>query len=176
MTPKKYYQNIVGIILGLLVLGGGGYWYALTVLSDTSQKLATQMGMASSADDRIANLQNTKNLYDKEIAPILTQLNDALPSTPDQTQILTQLQKMAQTTGVSLSTVTFIKTTTNGSSIGGVVALPMSFQVTGSYAQLQNFLAEAENLSRLTTVDSLTVSRSGQTIIYAINLSAYSKP
>jgi Tfp pilus assembly protein PilO len=182
MTPKKYNQIIAAITLSLILIGGAGYWFALNVLGDASEKLAAQMGVASSADTRITNLVNTQNAYDKEIAPILTKIDEALPSTPDQTQILEQVQKVAKTTGVSLSgitlssTATSAATTSTAAKAGGVVPLPLSFQVSGSYAQLQSFLASVENLSRLTTVDSLTVSRSGQTITYAINLSAYSKP
>jgi Tfp pilus assembly protein PilO len=177
MTPKKYNQIIAAITLSLVLAGGVGYWFALNILGDASEKLATQMGIESSADARIVNLANTQIAYDKEIAPMLAQINEALPNTPNQTQILEQVQKIAKTTGVSLSGITLNSTgVSTAGKVGGVIPLPLSFQVSGSYDQLQNFLASVENLSRLTTVDSLTVGRSGQTITYAINLSAYSKP
>ena len=178
MTPKKYYQIIVGITLSLVVVGGVGYWYAVNMLMAASQNLATQMGIESSADLLITNLQATKLLYDREISPILPQINNALPTGSNQTQILAQLQQVAKSSGAALSAVSFPPgvSTAGGASGGGIVALPISFQVSGSFSQLQNFLAGVENLSRLTTVNSLTVSRSGQTITYAITINAYSKP
>ncbi len=174
MTPKKYYQIIVGIMIGLAVVGAGGYWYALNALNDASADLATQKSLSDSADTRVANLKNTQNRYQKLVEPLLPQINEALPNTSNQTEILSQLQTAAKTSSVSLSSVTFQGSA--GKPVAGVIPLSMSFQVTGNFTHVQAFLADVENLSRITTVDSLTATASGKTITYAINLTAYSKP
>lgn len=178
MTPKKYFRIIITISVCLVMIGGGGYWYGLTRLSEASSTLAAQNTMSQTADNRIANLKNTELHYHKEIEPILGQINEALPAAPNQTKILAQLQVAAKTTGAVLSAVSFEDSqgVSTKPVAAGVTALPMSFQVVGSYAQAQAFLAEIENLSRLTTVDSLTASNTNGTITYAIHLTAYSKP
>jgi Tfp pilus assembly protein PilO len=61
---------------------------------------------------------------------------------------------------------------------GSVLALPISFQVQGSFAQLQLFLTKVENLSRYTNVTTLSISRPEKTqpIVYAMTLNVYVKP
>jgi Tfp pilus assembly protein PilO len=61
---------------------------------------------------------------------------------------------------------------------GNVLALPISFQLSGSYAQLQLFTSRVENLNRFTNITNLAISRpdKNKPIVYSVSLNAYIKP
>jgi len=61
---------------------------------------------------------------------------------------------------------------------GTVLAMPISFQLSGNYDQLQQFTAKVESLNRFTNVTNLAISRPDKTkpIVYSIALNAYIKP
>jgi Tfp pilus assembly protein PilO len=168
MTPKKYYYIILSIIGGLAVVGAGGYTYALSLVNQSSQKLATQLGKAAVADEQIDNLKLTKLTFTKKIMPILSEIEAAMPKTKNQTDLLAQLQDAAQQSGIDISSVSFApvqdklpSNTTQTTAANGMLIMPVNFSVQGSFAQLQAFLARVENLSRVTAVTNLTVTRSG---------------
>jgi Tfp pilus assembly protein PilO len=60
---------------------------------------------------------------------------------------------------------------------GDVLALPISFQITGAYAQLQAFTQKVENLNRFTNITTLGVARNNSgPVSYTLSLNAYIKP
>jgi Tfp pilus assembly protein PilO len=78
---------------------------------------------------------------------------------------------MPSPVGVPTSTSQTVKS-------GQVLALPISFQLAGTYEQLQTFLKKVERLNRFTNVTNLGISRPDKTkpIVYSISLNAYIKP
>jgi Tfp pilus assembly protein PilO len=184
MSPKRYFFILLGIMGGIIALAGGGYYYALITVKATSLKLAAQQGEQNAADDELQYLSRLKVQYTHDIEPILPVLEQALPRTKNQTEILTQLQTISQESGLHIAGATFASAqglptaTSQTVQSGKVLALPITFQVSGSYAQLQNFLTKVETLSRFTNVTTLSISRPDKTkpIIYAMTVNAYVKP
>ena len=184
MTPKRFFFILLGI--GVLVLGaaGTGYYFALTFVQSTSTRLAAQMAEQTAADDKLSYLAKLKAQYTRDIVPILPLIEQALPRTKNQTEVLAQLQTIAGESGLVISQVTFASptglptATSQTIPSGGVLALPISFQVSGSFAQLQNFLTKVETLSRFTNVTTLSVTRpdKAKPIIYSMSVNAYVKP
>lgn len=184
MKPKQFFFVLIGIIAALVAAGGAGYYYALTILQSTKQSLATQQEAQTAADNQLEALNRVLSQYQREVVPILPLMDEALPHTKNQTEILAQLQRIASDSGLSLGSVTFTSgnglpsSTSQTVASGGVLALPVNFQVTGSYAQLQAFLTRVETLSRLTNVVNLAVTRGDKTkpLVYSMNINAYMKP
>ena len=184
MKPKQFFYVLIGIIGALVVVSGVGYYYALNMLESTKQSLATQQEAQAAADDQLEALNRVLNQYQKDVVPILPLMDEALPHTKNQTEILAQLQRIAADTGLNLGSVTFTSgnglpsATSQTVASGGVLALPINFQVTGTYTQLQAFLTRVETLSRLTNVVNLAVTRGDKTkpLTYSMNVNAYMKP
>ena len=183
MTPKQFFYGILGTIVVAVALSGYGYFYALKRLETAKTTLATSLGEQSAEQDQIDSLTRLKVQYTKEVVPELPLMDAALPRTKDQTALLVQLNSIAASCGLSLGGVSFSSpaglptTTSQTTSLGSVLALPASFDVSGTFTQLQTFLTDLENLNRFTNVTSLNVSRPDKTkpINYSITLNAYVK-
>jgi Tfp pilus assembly protein PilO len=184
MKPKQFFYVLLGLIAATVGAAGTGYYFALTNVQATSLVLATKQGEQIAAENQLQSLNRVKNQYNRDILPILPQLENALPRGKNQTEILSQLQQVATETGLTIGTITFPSPAGLPNDIsqtvkdGQLLALPISFSVQGSFTQLQTFLTRIENLSRFTNVTSLAVTRPDKTkpIIYSMNVNAYVKP
>ena len=116
--------------------------------------------------------------------PILPLLDEALPREKKQTEILAQLQNIASQVGLQITSVNMPSPLGLPTSVsqtirsGSVLALPISFQLSGSYDQLQQFTSRVENLNRFTNITNLAISRpdKAKPIVYSLALNAYIKP
>ncbi|HEX3082293.1 MAG TPA: type 4a pilus biogenesis protein PilO [Candidatus Saccharimonadia bacterium] len=184
MKPKQFFLVLLGVIAALLVATGGGYYWALQQMKQRTTVLATDLVAQSAADSEYAYLGKLKREYDRNIVPILPMLDEDLPRDKKQTEILAQLQTLAAQAGLQIGAInmpspaglpTGISQTIKA---GNVLALPISFQLSGSYDQLQNFTAKVEGLNRFTNITNLAISHSDKSkpIVYTIALNAYIKP
>lgn len=184
MNPKRFFYVLLGILGVTLAAGGAGYSYALTRLNTQSTELSTKLAAAADISDQIDRLVKLKHQYDRDIVPILPLIDVALPRDKKQTEILAQLQNIASQVGLSISSVSMPSPlgvpslTSQTVKTGAVLALPISFQLSGTYTQLQTFLQRIENLNRFTNVTNLAISRpdKNRPITYSISLNAYIKP
>jgi Tfp pilus assembly protein PilO len=184
LKPKQFFMILLGIFGVTVLLAGTGYYYGLKKLHSDSALLASGLVAQTQADTQIESLSVLKHQYDREIVPILPLLDEALPREKKQTEILTQLQSIASQVGLSIASVNMpspvgLPTSVSQTIVAGtVLALPISFQLSGSYDQLQEFTARIENLNRFTNITNLAISRPDKTkpIVYSIALNAYIKP
>lgn len=184
MSPKKFFFIMLGVLGALVLAGGGGYYVALTNIKTTSTNLSQALADQTAAADTLDKLTKLQFQYNHEIVPIIPLIDAALPRTKNQTAILAQLQNIAGAAGLNLTAVTFpspVGLPTNTSqtvAAGAALALPVSFQLQGSFQQLQTFLTSVENLNRFTNVTTLAVTRSDKSkpITYSMTLNAYVKP
>lgn len=184
MKPKQFFYVILGSIAVTLLLAGGGYYLALRHLQAQSAALGGRLVDQSQAEEDIDKLTRLKRQYDREIVPILPLMEAALPRDKKQTEILAQLQTIAGQAGLQITSVsmpsplglpTGVSQTIKA---GSVLALPISFQLSGSYAQLQTFTARVERLNRYTNITNLAITRPDKSkpIVYSVSLNAYIKP
>lgn len=182
MTPKKYFFTLLGTIVLLIAAGGYGYYYAVTRINVSKAALAVTLTDQETAQQQLDNMAKLKTQYSRDILPILPRINDALPRTKNQTEILAQLQSISSASGLSLTNVSLPSAvglpgdTSQTVQAGSVLALPISFQLHGTYGQLQAFLTRVENLSRFTNVTSLAISHAENTVTYSMTVNAYIKP
>lgn len=184
MKPKQFFFGLLGGLAVLVLAGGAGYYFALTQLKSSSGNLGAQLANQQAEDDQITELQTEQGQYNREIVPILPLLDEALPRDKKQTEILAQLQNIATGAGLQITTVslpapaglpnaTSQTTPDKGSS---VLALPISFQISGQYAQLQTFTQKVENLNRFTNITNLVISTQAGGVTYAMQVNAYIMP
>lgn len=184
MKPKQFFLVLLGIFGVVLLAGGGGYYFALQHLHTKSDALATGLAAQAQTDTQIQSLTLLKRQYDRDILPILPLLDQALPREKKQTEILTQLQTLASQSGLQITSINMPSPSGLPTSVsqtiksGTVLALPISFQLSGSYEQLQTFTMRVENLNRFTNITNLSISRPDKSkpIVYSIALNAYIKP
>jgi Tfp pilus assembly protein PilO len=184
MKPKQFFMVLLGIFAAIVLVGAGGYYLALQKLNADSAALGAQLAAQSAADEQIETLDRLKRQYDRDIVPILPLLEEALPRDKKQTEILTQLQSLATDAGLEITSISMPSPVGLPTSVsqtikaGAVLALPISFQLSGSYDQLQRFTARVESLNRFTNITNLAISRpdKNKPIVYSIALNAYIKP
>jgi len=176
---------ILGLALTVLLgLAGTGYYYGVRYLTTGTATLRTDLTEDAQAQADLDAITKAKSHYTKQIAPVVPLINAALPQTKEQTTILAQIERLAVGNGLVLSGVTMPgpvglpSATSQTAAVGTALALPINFQVSGTYGQLQAFLSQLETLNRSTNVTTLTVSRPDPTkpIIYSVTLNAYVKP
>ncbi len=184
MKPKQFFFGLLGALALTLILAGGGYYFALQQLKTESAQLSVQLAEQKSVGTSIEELGRLQRQYDKDIVPILPLIDAALPRNKKQTEILAQLQTLARTSGLQITSVNMPSPVGVPSEIsqtvktGQVLALPISFQLSGTYAQLQTFTSKVENLNRYSTITNLAISRPDKSkpVVYAISLNAYILP
>jgi Tfp pilus assembly protein PilO len=184
MKPKQFFFILLGVVGVTLLAAGFGYYMGLTQLKSQSTELATGLASQADADTQIEKLGQLKREYDREIVPILPLLDEALPRDKKQTEILAQLQNIASNVGLQIASISMPSPLGLPTSVsqtvkaGTLLALPISFQLSGSYDQLQQFTQQVEDLNRFTNITDLAISRPDKSkpIVYSIALNAYIKP
>lgn len=184
MNPKQFFYILIGVLGVTLSAGGAGYYFAVQALNEHSTELAVKLASAANTSEEIDRLNRLKLQYSREIEPILSAMDTALPREKKQTEILAQLQNLAGEQGLVITSVNMpsplgVPTAVSQTvKTGEVLALPINFQLAGTYNQLQSFLQRVEKLNRFTNVTNLAVSRpdKNKPIVYSISLNAYIKP
>lgn len=180
MNPQKFFHVLAGI-LAVIVLGGGtGYYFASSMLNDNTVTLSQRLADKDLADEKLSKYQDLRKQYNK-LAPVLDQLDQALPTDKRQSELSLQLQNIASASGMRIDSITFATSTTPGptsqtTKVGDVLALPVTFQLHGTYNQLQSFLQKQERLNRYTSMTALDISGGGSALNFGIQLNAFLKP
>lgn len=184
MKPKQFFFVLLGLVVLIVAAGGYGYYYALTQLHAQTGQLAEKMAEEKAAEDQLTALDRLNHQYNLQIKPNLALIEDFLPRQKLQSEILAQIERVAVTTGVQqpfqsvsmpapVGLPSAVSQTTRD---GAALALPINFKAQGTYAQLQQFTQELENLNRYTNVTTLQIDSSAGKISYTFNLNAYIKP
>jgi Tfp pilus assembly protein PilO len=184
MKAKQFFFVTLGVLCALVAGGGTGYFYASGLVKARTDTLRHRLASQTVADDEISSLANMKKTYEK-LQPLIPSIEAALPRSKQQSEIALQLRSLAGSSGLSLPSINFTASagpaptsqTVKGPS--GVLALPISFQLTGTYSQLQSFLRSLENLNRYTGVTSLSISRKDEklkTLSFSLTINVYIKP
>jgi Tfp pilus assembly protein PilO len=180
MKPQKFFFILLSLLIVLIGAGGTGYYFAVKYLGTAQSKLEQQYVAQNDAEMQIEEITKLRAQYTRDVVPLQQKIDAALPHTKNQTEILAQLQRLATDAGLQISSFPNSANPTATSQAvksGLVLALPVSFQTTGSYAQLEIFLSKLESLNRYTSITNLAVSKiDSKKISFSINMNAYFKP
>ena len=183
MSPKRFFYILCGIVACLVLVGGGGYYFASKMLHERTSALSKKMAEDQAAEQKLSQLGDLQKQY-KRLGPILPAIEEALPANKEQSKIALQLRNIAAQSGMNFAGVTFPASTAPGPTsqtvpVGAVLAIPVTFQLQGSYDQLQSFLKQQENLSRYTSVTSLAITadpKNPNKLSFDVSLNVYMKP
>lgn len=181
LKTKQLFYVLCGTSVVLLSVLGGGYYFETNRIKAETLQLSRKMADATAAGEELDQLSQLKQQF-QALQPALAKLNVALPSQKNQSVVVLQIQQLAANAGMQLPSASFqasngLPTATSQTiKSGAVLALPISFQLTGTYAQLQKFLQQAEQLGRYNDVSSLSITRgSGSNLVFSIALNVYVK-
>ena len=182
MKPKILYY----VLTGALVVGGAagifGYYLASTELAERSKAVKAELTSSALSDEQIDPL-NTRRIQFKELSPLRAKLERALPREKKQSEVALQIQQLAAGSGMTVSNLSFLNSNGVPSSTSQAVkvkdyfAMPITFQLSGSYPQLQSFLQRLEVLERYTSVTSLAIDAGNtRSLTFTVNLNTFFKP
>lgn len=180
MTPKRYFYLLCGILTLLIIGGGGGYYLLSKSPASGTTELSQRLGDQQLAEQQLADLQDLKKQY-QHLQPLIPVIDNALPQDKNQTALAIQLRDLAQNSQMSFSGLNFAASTQPGPTsqtvpAGSVLAIPVNFQLKGTYPQLQQFLQNQERLNRYTSVTSLAITSGDGNLTFSVSLNAFVKP
>jgi Tfp pilus assembly protein PilO len=180
MTPKRFFFVLGGLLALIIIAGGAAYYFASISLTTGTATLSQRLADEQLTTQRLADLNDLQSQY-QHLAPLIPVVNEALPNQKNQSDVANQLHGIAANCNMALDSLNFSPSTLPGPTsqtvaAGGVLAIPITFQLHGTYSQLQQFLQQQENLSRYTSVTSLSITGTGNSLSFSIALSAYMKP
>lgn len=181
MTAKRLFYVLSALLVAIIVAGGYGYYRVSQELHQDTLTLSQRLADEELTNKKLDALIDLKQQY-RQLETTLPKVNDALPTEKQQSKLALQLREAAAASGMTLDTLTFSPSTIPGPTsqtvkVGDILAIPVTFQLTGTYEQLQRFLQTQENLSRYTNVTSLNISSgSGKNLTFDVTLNAFMKP
>lgn len=184
LNPQRYFYVLIALLVLVLAGGGYGYYWVTTQLNQKTAQLQERKQEVTLADTKQNDLEALKRSY-ADVQPVLNSLDGALPQTKRESELGLALQSIARQSGMTISTITFPPTgatlpgpTSQTVKQGDVLAIAVTFELSGTYPQLQTFLQKQERLARFTNVVALTISRSDPRggLKFNISLLAYIKP
>lgn len=181
MKPKRFFYLLCAVCAVLVAGLGVGYYYEVQHIKAATISLSKKSADATIAGERLDQLNDLHKQF-QQLQSVLTKLNVALPSTKNQSVLILQIQQLAANAGMTLPSASFTSSaglpnaTSQTIKSGDVLALPISFQLNGTYGQLQTFLQQLEQLGRYSNVTSLSISKAGSSLAFSIVLTVYVKP
>lgn len=158
-------KNITAILI-LIVAGVAVPFFILPLWDEVSivrgQKAALDEAIENT--EKFVSLRNTLTARLEEFTPTQqARVNALLPTTLDEVQIMLDLQQLALRNGMSLSSITPSEDIESGGggALYGTLAIEMS--LSGTYAELENFLMELSESLMLFEVTSLGFGRPDET-------------
>ena len=180
MNAKRLFYVLCGMLAILIVGGGFAYYMASKNLHASIAEVSKRQADADVAEERVAKLSDLEKQYQR-LAPVINQMNTALPRDKAQSDLSLQLQTMANKSNMKITSLQFTPSaqpgpTSQTTKVGDVLAIPVTFQLKGTYNQLQTFLKQLEQLNRYTNITSLSITKADDSILYSVQLNAYLKP
>ncbi|TAK89201.1 hypothetical protein EPO04_03840 [Patescibacteria group bacterium] len=181
MSAKKLFYALCGLLVVIIAAGAYGYYYVSQELYRDTATLSQRLADEQIVDKKLDTLTQLQQQY-RQLEPTITKVYDALPVEKQQSRLALQLREIAGVSGMTLDSLTFSPSTVPGPTsqtvkVGDILAVPVTFQLIGTYDQLQRFLQLQENLGRYTNVTSLNISSgTSKSLTFDVTLNAFLKP
>ncbi len=101
---------------------------------------------------------------------------DALPSSYDFPELVTMLQSLLLSQGVTVNSISGTDQSGNTSSSSGVTPMPFQLSVSGSYTQIQNLMNAFESSIRPIDIQQIHLSGSQSSLTLVISAQTYYQP
>ena len=175
---------LVMVLICVVVLGIGAYIsYQVVGKLISGQKLASKQGQAASILS--SNLQTAPVLVQnyQNLSPAVRQeITDALPTTPNVTGLIATLEHIAGVSGVQLQAFSPLAATsatgasTTMTSLTGALPVTGSLTVSGSYANIVQFISNMQLSARPMQLSVLQLQGSSSAMTLTVSLTTYYQP
>lgn len=187
---NKQYGMLGLTFITLTVFGVFAINPTLTTIAELQKKVEDARFVEQQLSQKILNLQSLRSQYDA-LQNELIYVEQALPTKPQPVKFIGQIRTIAALTNVQLKSFQIVAvelTDTTSDEIteaektqpfGNTIPYTFSLEVIGSYSQVREFLTVLTGFDRLTTVETINVSRDSsgsQTISLELDGTAYYKP
>jgi Tfp pilus assembly protein PilO len=162
MLKSKVVLITTGIVIVLFIV----WWFAwmtpeASKLATVQQQIMADNTTATQLNMELILLKAERKLVLREL-PYLKKVTVAIPPTEDPPGIVDSLNTLANKTGCDLLSVT-PSNFPSPSSVTGLSVIPVTFSVTGVHKNLFAFLKNFYAMTRLMTIDSVSLAPGGTT-------------
>ncbi|MBI4101050.1 type 4a pilus biogenesis protein PilO [Candidatus Microgenomates bacterium] len=184
MKPKQLYIFLLSLFAAVIAAGLIGYGLGHRLLASKISSLKKLSGDITLESEHIDNLQRLQADYQK-IQPLADKAQSVLPAQKQQAEVIAQIGTIVKNNGLELAGLTFEstqglpdeKSQSKPATIGGILVMPVRFQTTSSYSQLQSLLASFEKEQRFMRVSNLEITRNdNQSLTTNFTLEVFFKP
>lgn len=158
----KNYSTVIFFFLVLSVFG----WYAIRPTIQTilylQREIKDKTALDKKMDDKIYALIEANSAFENNLS-LFPVLADAVPTTPEALDLVSQIQKVAENNGIALSTLKMSEVplatpaaTTKPKNGQRFAELPITFSVEGSYLSIVSFLRTLISMRRIVSIDSMS--------------------
>ncbi len=184
MKPKVLTYILILILVAILAIGFGGFVYGQSILDkkvQDIQKVSADIKLQTQELEHLAKLEKNYQL----IAPLDKKAQSVLPAQKQQSEVIAQISTLIRRNGMSVDGLTFEKTAglpseksqTQPGQVGGILVMPVKFQVTATYAQMIGLLASFEQQQRYMQVTSLDITRQeDRLLVLNMSVNVFLKP
>ncbi len=149
----------IGILVVLLALIGGGYWYLffspLQIQIDGVREEIAELDQQITIDEaKAGRLDELKKEYE-EIGLDLVRLQEALPPEEEAALLLRQISEMSRPKGLDLTS--WAPGGRTESENGLYVALPVNINMSGGYHEIATFFDQIKNLKRVVSISAVNL-------------------
>lgn len=149
----------------------------LTTIVELQRTLKDAQFVEEQLSTKIKNLSVLQNQY-TQITPDLEIIGQAVPTTPEATLFMGQLQAIVARSGVSLQGIGFGGLILNAISPVDAGTFTFSMQIQGTFSQIDAFLTTLTTFDRIVVLDSINIAKQsagGVTISMTITGAAHFK-
>lgn len=170
---EKRVQSFTTIILSLITLSFFGIFAispTLSTIADLQKQISDNQFVNQQLRQKITNLTLLQDSY-KHLQTDLPILYAAVPTTPDITVLVGQLQTISQNTQVNLLHIQTLSVDVSSAQTTGYNAYTFSLDVSGTYDHIQAFLTNLGNFNRLITLSAVSLSKAtGNSDLYSLSI------
>lgn len=180
MKPKLLFFIMMGVLVLAIGSSAAGYMYTSTILKTTRDEFASKELELEYSYDHLRYLEQLE-LSTEELENDLGGLTSIYPEKKMQAQIILQLRRLADDTGVNIEGEGISFPPTDGlpsansqlsesEAVGGLVGMPVQLTIGGSFDDTMTFLEDLENFRRLINIASLEMSGGSGKVTTNINI------
>lgn len=158
---EKRVQSFTTITLSLITLSFFGIFAispTLSTITDLQKQISDSDFVNQQLQQKIANLTALETSYQK-IQNDLPVVYAAIPENPQVTELVGQLQTIAQESQVTLQNIQTLPVDISATTTSQYNSFTFAIDVVGSYENLQTFLQTLTGFSRITTIDALALTK-----------------
>ena len=185
MKAKLFFYILCGLLILTIVAFGVGYVWGREKLVAQKETINEKKLEINNNQKRIDQLIQLSRRYEA-VKSRSSEIDQALPKTSQQAEILLELKAAAQESGVNIASMQFTGTATPANASTNqataqqdLFILPISIRASGSYPQIIAFLNRLDTLSRYNSVTSLAANKPATNpnlLEVSMSLVAYLKP